>query len=79
MKREIDARRRVRISVRAGEGTLKGTYLFDAKGALLATEEGEAPGRGLSAFLSSQIREMPRERRCGRGREYPSPSCVIYT
>ena len=60
MKREIDARRRVRISVRAGEGTLKGTYLFDAKGALLATEEGEAPGRGLSAFLSSQIREMPR-------------------
>ena len=85
MKQEIDARRRVRISLFSGQGSPAGTYLFDAQGNFLEVKAGRPLAEKEIILLAGEVRKMPgfpagrSGNFCGRGNVSPSPSCVIFT
>ena len=60
MKQEIDARRRVRISLFSGQGSPAGTYLFDAQGNFLEVKAGRPLAEKEIILLAGEVRKMPR-------------------
>ena len=60
MEREIDARRRVQITLSKGKEALEGVYRFDVRGNFLGVRAGRAPSGETAARLASLVREMPR-------------------